>query len=89
MLEPRNKEPEMAHRRVHSTGRIWAPSTSTSGKEAYAPSLWGQLTDCTHSSFFRTVSGPALRQHSVADINEEILLFCFCLAAIHSFPILL
>lgn len=50
--------------------------------------LWAQLTDRARGRIFRTASGQAFLQHSVADINEEVLLFCFPLAAVHGFPIL-
>lgn len=62
----------------------FANSASPQGTSA----TLGRLTDRAHGRVFGTAPRLAFLQHSVADINEEMLLFFFLLAAIHSFPIL-
>lgn len=46
------------------------------------------LTHGTHGRVFGAAPSLACLQDPVADVNEEMLLFCFALTAIHGFPIL-
>ena len=76
-------EPQEAHLHSLQPGCSPAPPARTGMAHRRAP-----LTHGTHGRVFGAAPCLARLQDPVADVNEEMLLFCFPLTAIHSFSIL-